>query len=142
MFIMLLMKSQDMEKTAGKNNIAYDGFGAFLKKDWKAILVNTLVILVTDLGSGGMIGAASTFFATKTYPIFGLDVPAIYAWEILTAIFYFGTGYFGQDFILRRVVRSVQNTLLKQTMGEKATIIDTQNHTENTPTPMATEIKK
>ena len=139
---MLLVKSQDMEKTAGKTNIAYDGFVPFLKKDWRAVVVNSLVILVTDLGSGGLISAATTFFATQTYPVFGFELPAIYAWEILTAIFYFGTGYFGQDFILRRVVKSVQNQLLKQTMDEKTTIIDTQNHTENTPTPMATEIKK
>ncbi len=77
----------------------------------------------------------------KTYTILGVGIPLSYVWEAFVALFFFSTGYMGQDFILRRVVKSVQNRLIKEAIDYKTTIADTQTGTLDKPTP-ATERPK
>lgn len=142
MFHMLILKSQDMEETARRANIVYEGFGAFIKRDWKSLAASFATIVVTFLIFGGMVEAGDEFFKEKTYTLFGFDVPLKFVWIVFIELCFYGTGYFGQDFILRRIVKSVQNKLIKQTVDEKTTLIDRQNGTEGVPTPLAIELKK
>jgi len=136
MFMMLLSKSSDMEITAKKANLVYEGFFTFIKRDWKAIAVNVLTIVATFLLFGGMIESSDSFFEDKTYHLFMFDLPLSLVWDVFVAVFFFATGYFGQDFILRKLVKSVQNRLLKDAIDYKTTIADTQSGTLEKPTPV------
>jgi len=136
MFLMLISKSSDMEITAKKANLEYEGFATFLKRDWKAVTVNILTIVATFLIFGGLVDVGEQTFQNKTYTILTFDVPMGIIWDVFIAICFFATGYFGQDFILRKLVKSVQNRLLKEAIDYKTTIADTANGTLDKPTPV------
>lgn len=135
MLMMLLEKSSSMEETAKKANVIYEGFVPFIKRDWKGVCLNILAIMATFLIFGGAIGVINKFVEGKTYSIFGLDIPLSVIWFIFVEIAFFSTGYFGQDWILRRLVKSVQNRLIKEAIDYKTTIADTASGTLSNPTP-------
>lgn len=129
MGIQLLLKSQDMQKTANNAGIQYEGFGAFIKRDWKAILVNVFAIVATFLIFKDFIVMVNTAFALKTYSLFGwFDIPLIYIWNVVVALLFFATGYTGQDFILRKIMVSVQNKLIKEQINQQAVSKDTPSN--------------
>jgi len=136
MFIMLLSKSTDMQSTAKLGNVQYEGFGTFLKRDWKAVAANVLAIVATFNIFGKAVYAMDVFMADKSYELFGFNIPLEYVWHAFVAIFFFCTGYAGQDFILRRVFKSVQNKLIKDKLDEKTTELDRQRGTLDSPDPV------
>lgn len=133
MFLMLFSKSSDMEKTAKVGNVEYEGFGTFLRRDWKAVAANVCAIIATFNIFGKAVYAIDLFMAGKTYDLLGFGIPLEYVWHAFVAICFFSTGYAGQDFILRKVFQSVQNRLIKTKIDEKTTELDTQRGTLDKP---------
>jgi hypothetical protein len=132
----ILEKSSSMEDTAKKANLIYEGTWVFIKRDWKAIVANLLTIVVTFLFFGGVIEAVDKFVSGKTYHIVGIDIPLAIVWYIFVEVAFYSTGYFGQDWILRRLVKSVQNRLIKEAIDHKTNIADKASGTLNAPTPV------
>lgn len=132
----ILEKSSSMEETARKANLIYEGTWVFIKRDWKAVVANLLTIVVTFLFFGGVISSVDLFVSGKTYHVLGVDVPLSIVWTIFVEIAFYSTGYFGQDWILRRVVKSVQSKLIKDAIDHKTNIADAASGTLNSPTPV------
>lgn len=134
MSLQLISKSADMEITCKKSGVEYRGFISFLKTDYRAVIVNLLTIVVTFLMFNDLITVAGVYFEGKTYRVFDLfDIPLKYIWNVFITIFFFSTGYFGQDFILRRVIKSVQNKMIKDEIESKYASTK-NNDTPQTPT--------
>ena len=131
-----------MEETCAKANLVYDGFWGFIKKDWKAVALNFMSIIATFLIFGPLVKAIDLWASGKTYEILSFDVPLEYVWNIFISLSFYGTGYFGQDFILRSVVKSVQNRLIKEAIDYKTNIADDHTHNREHPTPVAQTINK
>lgn len=136
MLTALLAKNEGMAETTAKANLEYDGFWGFIKKDWKGIGLNLLAILATFLLFGGLVEAVTKWSLTKTYFIFGYDIPLKFVWYIFNGLLFYATGYFGQDFILRKVMKSVQNRMIKEAIDKKTTIADATMETLDVKTPL------